>query len=108
MVLSDHNRLPTGTQHFYVNETALLHNEAGYVIPIKWMLYSGKMYGHVYRLHAGDQGYIIDSTVYSLPILDFALSYTDLELLHQVPQVHYGVGHAPYHMPNPLRELAGG
>ncbi|KAI9068297.1 hypothetical protein FKP32DRAFT_1562016, partial [Trametes sanguinea] len=102
-----------GTRHYYVNEVARL-DSGQLVLPVRWVIFRGKLHADVHRIVCDQSGLAIMDTTQTEMVAgtSLAANYFDLEAEGTLPQwAGTRLTHdaeTPPSMPNPLREIAQG
>ncbi|KAJ7143643.1 hypothetical protein C8R46DRAFT_1012076 [Mycena filopes] len=100
-----------GGVHYYVNEVARL-NTGAFVIPIRWVLFRGKVYADAFAIEIDDssQASVLDTKTILVCANDLTDNYLDLQAQHIVFNWSASTMKAafPDLMPNPKRAMAGG
>ncbi|TFY52145.1 hypothetical protein EVG20_g10686, partial [Dentipellis fragilis] len=104
--------IPEQRQHYYVGELALLKS-GDLVIPIRWVMYKGKLYADacpVKHDHRTGTAQIIDAAnaVVFVPADALTTNFENLQRAGKIPHFHGKDRSTLAQMPNRLRKLAGG
>ncbi|KAF7372530.1 hypothetical protein MVEN_00115200 [Mycena venus] len=97
-----------GTTHYYVNEVACCLDDT-FVIPIRWVIFRGKVWADPVRFDEQGKANIADEKTIFIRAEDLKENYHDLEHAHRIPTWNDSSIKAGYpaRMPNPNDDVSG-